>query len=134
MIQTLALEALTGEALNRASSIVQAAKNVWASIGSAVLVSVFTQHTLSHAANMTASLPKSVLAHPASPQALAARMEIAARAGTSGLVDVSALLTASTALLVLIALFLPGRRARTSADAQEEAASSRLAQGTALHW
>src|SRR5258708_6971987 len=46
--QTLALQALSGEALNKATSLVNATKLLWASIGSAALVTAYIQYTLSH--------------------------------------------------------------------------------------
>ncbi|HEY3367017.1 MAG TPA: MDR family MFS transporter [Symbiobacteriaceae bacterium] len=106
---TLALEALSGEALNKASSLVNASKLLAASIGSAALVTVYIQYTSSHATTLVAGLSQAVLANPS--QTLAARAQIAAQAATSGMVDVFTLLLWSMILLVALALLLPGRRA-----------------------
>lgn len=117
--QTLALEALSGKALNKATSLVNATKLLWASIGSAVLVTIFIQRTVTHAAHLAAALPADALAQPTSAQAQAARAQIAARAATSGMVDVFTLLLWGTLVLILMALFLPGRRAEAAAEARE---------------
>ncbi len=117
--QTLALEALSGEALNKATSLVNATKLLWASIGSAALVTMFIQRTVDHASALTVALPAAVRAHPWSAQALAARAHVAAQAATSGMVDVFTLLLWGTLVLVVVALFLPGRRAGAAAEAQE---------------
>lgn len=129
--QTLALEALSGEALNKATSLVNATKLLWGSIGSAVLVTLYIQYTTTHAERLAASLPATVRAHPASARALAARAHIAAQSATSGMVDVFTLLLWGTLALVAVALFLPGRhdtgvRAHESAPdvPQQEAASA----------
>lgn len=109
--QTLALQVLSGGALNTATSLVNASKLLWASIGSAVLVTVFIQRTLDHTARLRAALPAAVHTHPAGAQA--------AQAATSGMVDVFTLLLWGTLLLVLVGLFLPGRRAAADARAGE---------------
>lgn len=119
--QTLALEALQGEALNRATSLVSATKLLWGSIGSAALVTAYIQFTASHAAHLAASLPAAVRAHPAGAQALAARAHLAARAATSGMMDVCTLLLWGTLALVVVALFLPGRRAHAAAAQRSDA-------------
>src|SRR5207244_1230782 len=46
--QTLALQALSGAALNKATSLVNSTKLLWGSVGSAVLVTIFVQQTTSH--------------------------------------------------------------------------------------
>lgn len=117
--QTLALEALSGEALNKATSLVNATKLLWASIGSAALVTAYIQYTVAHATRLAAALPAAVLAQPSGAQSQAARAQIAAQAATSGMVDVFTLLLWSTLVLVVVALFLPGRRAAAAAAARE---------------
>ncbi|HET8628694.1 MAG TPA: DHA2 family efflux MFS transporter permease subunit [Thermomicrobiales bacterium] len=117
--QTLALEALRDDALNKASSLVNATKLLWASVGSAALVTVYIQHTTAHAARLAAALPAAVLAQPTAPAALAARAQVATQAATSGMVDVFTLLLWSTFALVAVALFLPGHRAAAAGDTGE---------------
>lgn len=113
--QTLALQALSGEALNKATSLVNAMKLLWASIGSAALVTAYIQFTLDHATRLEEALPAALRAHPTSPQALAARAGLAAQAATSGMVDVFTLLLWGALALIVVALFLPGRRADAAA-------------------
>lgn len=117
--QTLALEALSGEALNKATSLVNATKLLMASIGSAILVTAYIQSTVTHASRLAATLPAAVLAPPSSTQALASRAQIAAQAATSGMTDVFTLLLWSTLALVIVALFLPGRRLAATIDVRE---------------
>jgi len=108
--QTLALEALSGEALNKATSLVNAAKTLWGSIGSAALVTVYIQHARDHAVQLAAALPAAARTQPASAQA------VAARAATSGMVDVFTLLLWGALALAAVALFLPGRRVVNAAE------------------
>ncbi|MGI8689313.1 MAG: DHA2 family efflux MFS transporter permease subunit [Thermomicrobiales bacterium] len=117
--QTLALETLSGEALNKATSLVNATKLLMASIGSAALVTAYIQYTVTHATRLTAALPATTLAQPTGAQALAARARIATQAATSGMTDVFTLLLWSTLVLVVVALFLPGRRTAATTDARE---------------
>lgn len=118
---TLALEALSGDALNKASSLVNATRLLWGSLGSAALVTTYIQDTLTQATRLEAALPVAVLAHPTGAAAQAARAQLAAQAATSGLVDVFTLLLWGTLALAVVAVFLPGRRTVVTAEAGAEA-------------
>lgn len=111
--QTLALEALSGPALNKATSLVNSTKLLFGSVGSAVLVTLFVQQTTAHASQLQAQLlrrpPAGVVPNPHSPQVLAAQAHLTAQAGTSAMNDVFTILIYGSFLMMLIGLALPGR-------------------------
>ncbi len=112
--QTLALEALSGATLTSATSLVNVAKLLFGSVGSAAMVTIFIQRTTYHGdqlkAQLAGRLPTGTVSHPTASQLAAARQQLAAQAGTSGLNDVFAILVYGALVLLVVALLLPGRR------------------------
>ncbi|GAC1395090.1 MAG: DHA2 family efflux MFS transporter permease subunit [Chloroflexota bacterium] len=113
-VQTLALAALSGPALNTATSLVNSAKLLVGTLGSAVLVTLFVQQTTSHGDDLRAAslrnLPAAATSHLTGAHEAAARTHLAAQAGTAGLADVFTLLIYGSVVLMVLALALPGRR------------------------
>jgi EmrB/QacA subfamily drug resistance transporter len=123
--QTLALQGLTGEPLNKATSLVTSGKFIFGAIGPAIMVTFFQQQVVSHAhqaatqasASALARAVPGVAAHLSAAQKLA--MYLGAQAGASALTDVFTILTLLSLATIAAALFLPGRKA-TAALAQAE--------------
>jgi DHA2 family multidrug resistance protein len=134
--QTLALEAPEGPALNTATSLVNATKLLFGSVGSAILVTMFIQRTTAHGAQLQAALlhhlPAATLPAQHSPQFLALRAHLAAQAATSGMTDVFGLLVWASLLLVLLGLALPGRLPRVREDQAGAPLPARASQAEAL--
>ena len=103
---TLALQPLTGEALNKGTSLFTAAKLLFGAIGPAVLETYFRQQTVWHANRLDAALAQ---AHGAA--GVQARTLLAAQAGSSALHDVFVVLTWISLVIIGVGLFLPGRAA-----------------------
>jgi EmrB/QacA subfamily drug resistance transporter len=119
--QTLALQALTGEALNKATSLVTAGKLLFGAIGPAVLVTFFEQQTIWHAGRLSAG----ALAHHAA--GAQTRAILAAQAGTSALHDVFVVLAYVSLVIIVLAMFLPGREATAPAEATQPRGQEREA-------
>jgi hypothetical protein len=85
-----------------------------ASVGAAVLTTIFLQQTHEHAAALQAAamskLPTGVTPDPSNPAVQAAIRQLAAQAGTAGLNDVFLYLAAGSLMVLLVTLALPGRR------------------------
>jgi len=113
-VQTLALQAITGPALAKATSLFNMTRQIAQSIGTAVVVTLFAQQTTQHANELrdqlTRSLPPGVTFDPNSPQAIAAREQLGAQAGTMAVNDVFFILTIGTLLMVGLAIALPNRK------------------------
>jgi len=104
-VQTLALQAITGRALPKASSLFTASRQIASSIGIAIITTLFVQQTASHAQSIISS---GSVTDPA---------QIAVQAGTSGINDVFLFVTVSTALILLLIWFLPSQAAQSAAAA-----------------
>jgi predicted MFS family arabinose efflux permease len=101
--QTVTLAALSGSVLTKASALLQATKLLFASIGSAVLVTLFVTQTTWHANRQSAS----TLAGAHGP---AGRQMLAAQAGTGALHDVFIIIIYGALAVALVAMFLPSGR------------------------
>ena len=121
-VQTLALQALDGPALTKGSSLFTATRFVFASVGAAVLTTVFVQQTTAHALALQAAalraLPAGVTPDPTNPLVQAARQQLVAQAGTAGLSDVFTYIVAGSVVLLVMAFALPGRAPRRQPTAQ----------------
>ncbi len=117
---TLALQSLTGEALNKASSLVTSTKLLFGAIGPAVLVTYFQQQTTWHANRLSV-----VLAHAHGTAGGAGAPTsglLAARVGSSALHDVFLVIAWISLVIVALGLCLPGR----AGSAHKAAAAWRL--------
>ncbi len=126
--QTLALEALKGDALAKASSLFLATKFIFSSVGVAIITTVFVDHTRSQATSLVSQiqtlLPGSGL-NPTNPSVLAAlrtmeTQQIPIQAATSAIQSIFWLICFGSIALVALALLLPGRK-RQTAETQTEA-------------
>lgn len=99
-LQTVALSAITGRALPKASSLYNATAQIFSSIGVAVLSTLFIQQTTGRSADL---LNAARAAGGRPPE------DLAARAGAGAVSDVFLILTIATALATLIGLLLPAR-------------------------
>ncbi len=118
-VKTLALEALSGEALNKASSLVNSTQLIFSSIGSAILVTVLVQQTTTHARELLVALPIGAISDPLTLRG------IAAQAGTNALNEVFGLLMYGALGLVVIALALPGRKKPISQPIEPETTTAK---------
>jgi EmrB/QacA subfamily drug resistance transporter len=135
--QTLALEALKGEALAKASSLFLTTKFIFSSVGVAIITTVFVDHTQSQATTLVNQaqtlLPGSGL-NPANPSVLAALRAIEAQqipiqAATGAIQSIFWLICFGSIALVALALALPGRKRQTAeAQAQEQPARAEPAE------
>ncbi|HEX6797222.1 MAG TPA: DHA2 family efflux MFS transporter permease subunit [Ktedonobacterales bacterium] len=123
-VQTLALEALTGDALAKATSLVASTKLIFSSIGVAILTTILTNRTQDRATDLLAQMKVLVGAagiNPNNPQAAAAlrtiEAQLATQAGTWAIQGIFWLICFGTLGLIALALLLPGRR-RKIAGAQ----------------
>jgi EmrB/QacA subfamily drug resistance transporter len=129
--QTLALQALSGAALNKATSLVNSTKLLWGSIGSAVLVTLFVERSSAHWDQLLSQflhrLPGGAL-NLHDPQMVVLYKHFAAlagaQAGTDGMTDVFKVLICVSAALALLGLALPGRQAAEEAQQAQAAAAS----------
>lgn len=119
--QTLALEKIHGPALPKASALFNATRQIFASIGIALFVTLFVQRTAYHTQTLQAQLPQDLIAGGAgdNPALQAARERLLAQAGTAGINDVFLLVTAGTVLLLLLSFALPGRSRPASTEATD---------------
>jgi EmrB/QacA subfamily drug resistance transporter len=108
-IQTLSVFNLTGEALAKASSLFGVSRQIFSSVGTAIVITVFTQQTASHYAPVTGT-----------PQQVRAAF---AQAQTTGVNDVFMIITIGTIIVLLLSsILLPGKK-RTSERSLEKVVS-----------
>ncbi|HEX8998200.1 MAG TPA: DHA2 family efflux MFS transporter permease subunit [Ktedonobacterales bacterium] len=128
-VQTLALEALSGDALAKASSLFLASKLIFSSVGVAILTTLFVDGTHSRATDLIAQLRAQaggVGLNPADPRVQAALKamlaQIATQSGTYAIQHIFWLIFFGSFGLMALALLLPGRRravAKTPQSADE---------------
>lgn len=126
-VQTLALEALKGEALAKASSLFLSTKLIFSSIGVAIITTIFVDRTRSQATDLAhqvqALLPGSGL-NLRDPQVLAAlkamEAQIPVQAGTWAIQSIFWLIFFGSVALIVLALLLPGRKRQMAAAVQPE--------------
>jgi EmrB/QacA subfamily drug resistance transporter len=97
-LQTVALGSITGRALPKATSLYNAAAQIFSSIGTAVVTTILVQRTTRHASDLV----RDAIATGARPPA-----NLALIAGTAAVSDVFKLLTVGTLAAAAIALLLP---------------------------
>lgn len=132
-VQTLALEALSGEALAKASSLFLSTKFIFSSIGAAIITTLMVDYAHSRATDMVHQVKaqaSSVGANPGDPQAAAALhallTQIGVQAGTYAVQSIFWLVVYASIGLAIIALFLPGRR-RASIPAKADEGTPQVA-------
>jgi MFS family permease len=116
--QTLALEALKGEALAKASSLYLATRLIFSSIGVALVTTILVDRTRSWAtdlANQVQALGQGLGVNPSEPRVAAAALrtieaQIAAQAGTWAIQSIFWLICLVSLGLIGLALLLPGHR------------------------
>jgi DHA2 family multidrug resistance protein len=125
-VQTLALEALTGEALAKASSLVISTKFIFSSVGVAIITSIFEAQTRSRAtdlANQMLAQSGGTGSSPSNPAVVAAlhavQAQIGTQAGAWAIQSIFWLIFYGSFALLLLALIMPGRR-RQMGEAQAE--------------
>jgi DHA2 family multidrug resistance protein len=123
-VQTLALEALKGEALAKASSLTLATKLMFSSIGVAILTTILVDRTESRATALATQLQALAQSSGAAPGGLAdpaLQAQIATQAGTWAIQGIFWLIFFGSFGLLALALALPGRRRhRAAARAESE--------------
>jgi DHA2 family multidrug resistance protein len=126
-VQTLALEALKGEALAKASSLFLSTKLIFSSVGVAIITTLLVDRTRSQATDLAgqfqALLPGSGL-NLSDPRALAAlramEAQVPVQAGTWAIQSIFWLIFWGSLALIVLALLLPGRKRQSSAAQAEE--------------
>ncbi len=112
-VQTLALQAVSGPDLPKASSLFNVCRQIFSSIGIAGLATLFVQQTSLHVGELRDAaqrgLPAGATLNPNSPQAQAALATLRSNAGTSAMNDVFLFVTVGTVFVLLLALALPNR-------------------------
>lgn len=116
-VQTLAYEALTGEALAKASSLFLSSKLIFSSIGVAILTTAlvaFTRANATDLAHQMQALAPEAGVNPRDPQSLAALHALLAQMGvqaaTAAVQSIFWLIFFGSLGLMALALTLPGRR------------------------
>jgi EmrB/QacA subfamily drug resistance transporter len=123
-VQTLALEALKGEALAKASSLVMSTKFIFSSIGVAILTTVLVDRTRSQATDLIGQLRAAAgqgagaldPSNPAlAPVIRAIEAQIATQAGTAAIQNIFWMIFFGSFILLAMSLLLPGRKRATAA-------------------
>ncbi len=127
-VQTLALEALKGEALAKASSLFLSTKLIFSSIGVAIITTIFVDRAQSQATDLAhqvqALLPGSGLNlsdSQAQTALQATQAQIPVQAGTSAIQSIFWMIFFGSLALIVLALLLPGRKRQEVPAAQPEA-------------
>ena len=121
-VQTLALEALKGEALSKATSLVLSTKLIFSSIGVAILTTLLVGRTHAQATNLIHQIEALVgqtagaLGGPNNPVARAIEAQIAAQAGTAAIQDIFWMIFFGSFILLAMSLLLPGRNRTIASD------------------
>ena len=128
-VQTLALEVLKGEALAKASSLFLSTKFIFSSIGVAIITTIFidrTQHQATDLASQVQALLPGAGLNLGDPKVVAAlraveAQQIPVQAATGAIQSIFWLIFFGSIALVILALFLPGRKPKAKeAKATEE--------------
>jgi EmrB/QacA subfamily drug resistance transporter len=127
-VQNLALASFTGGALAKAASLFTSTRMIFSSIGITVLTTILIQQTRFHAEGLRdqvlGGLPAGTPADPANLLFREALAKLASQAGTNAMSDVFRVLAMCAAVLVVVALALPSRKAIKAKNAAIEAEKS----------
>lgn len=126
-VQTLALEALKGEALAKASSLVISTKFIFSSIGVAILTTMLVDRTRAQATDLLHQLQGLVgqgtgagALDPSNPAVRAIQAQIGVQAGAAAIQNIFWMIFFGTFILLAMSLLLPGRkRPMAAAEASE---------------
>jgi len=125
-VQTLALEALKGEALAKASSLFLSTKLIFSSVGVAVVTTILIDQTRSRATDLVGqlqALSQGSGINPSDPRVAAAlqalQAQIGTQAGTWAIHSIFWLIFFLSFALIALALLLPGRKRRVAAEPAE---------------
>jgi hypothetical protein len=113
-VQTLALEALKGEALAKASSLVMSTKFIFSSVGVAILATVLVSRTRAQATDLLHQLqalagPTVGALDPNNPLVRAIEAQIGTQAGTAAVQNIFWMIFFGSFILLAMSLLLPGR-------------------------
>lgn len=129
-VQTLALEALKGEALAKASSLVMSTKFIFSSIGVAILTTVLVDRTRSQATDLIGQLRAAAgqgagALDPTNPVLApvirAIQAQVGTQAGTAAIQSIFWLVFFGSFIILGISLLLPGRNRAMAAPETAEA-------------
>lgn len=125
-VQTLALEALKGEALAKASSLVMSTKFIFSSIGVAILTTVLVDQTRAEATDLVNQLraaagPGAGTLDPSNPVVRAIEAQIGVQAGASAIQNIFWVIFFGSFVILAMSLLLPGRKRPMSATEETEA-------------
>ncbi len=122
-VQTLALEALNGGALAKASSLYLSSKLIFSSIGVAILTTLLVNFTHTRATDLVQQIQaqsQGAGAAPSDPQAVAALhallAQVGVQAGTWAIQSIFWLILFGSFALMALTLLLPGRRRTIAAE------------------
>lgn len=128
--QTLALEALKGEALAKASSLFLSTKLIFSSVGVAIITTILIDDTRSRATDLVSQLQALAQGsgiNPSDPRILAAvraiEAQIPVQAGTWAIQSIFWLTFFASFGLIALAFLLPGRKRETAAQPEAEPAA-----------
>ncbi|HEX6544603.1 MAG TPA: DHA2 family efflux MFS transporter permease subunit [Ktedonobacterales bacterium] len=131
-VQTLALEALKGEALAKASSLVMSTKFIFSSVGVAILTTILVDRTRSQATDLVHQIQAAAgsgagALNPGNP-ALAPVMraieaQIGMQAGTAAIQSIFWTIFFGSFIILAMSLLLPGRNRPMAATEASEAES-----------
>jgi predicted MFS family arabinose efflux permease len=120
-VQTLALEALKGEALAKASSLFLSTRQIFYAVGVAIVTTLFVERTQTRAVELI----KGAGIDLSTPGGVAARLtiesQITTQAGTWAVQSIFWLIFFGSLGLIALALLLPGRKRRSSTEQAEKA-------------
>jgi MFS transporter, DHA2 family, multidrug resistance protein len=130
-LQTLALEALKGDALAKASSLLLSTKLIFQSIGVAVITTIFVDDAHSRATDLAnqirALVPGSGNVNPGtSPAFRVIEAQIVTQAGTWGVQSIFWLIFYASFGLIALSLLLPGRKRQVATTQSEGESQSEI--------
>ncbi len=125
-VQTLALEALKGEALAKASSLVMSTKFIFSSVGVAILATVLVSRTRAQATDLLHQLqalagPAVGALDPNNPLVRAIEAQIGTQAGTAAVQNIFWMIFFGSFILLAMSLLLPGRNRPMASDEATDA-------------
>lgn len=126
-VQTLALQSFTGAVLPKASSLFNVTRQIFSSVGIAVITTLYVQEFSSRSKPLRdaalSNLPPGITPNPNSPQAQAFASQIAVQAGVPAMNQVFLYLTIGLVVMLGITLLLPGLSRQRAAMEKAQAAS-----------